>query len=45
LTFSEVGRLAGVEATDWSWSALISDFDNDGHKDLFVANGLAQDIH
>jgi len=45
LTFSEVGRLAGVEATDWSWSALISDFDNDGHKDLFVANGLAKDIH
>ena len=44
LTFSEVGRLAGVEATDWSWSALITDFDNDGHKDLFVANGLAQDI-
>ena len=44
LTFSEVGRLAGVEATDWSWSALITDFDNNGHKDLFVANGLAQDI-
>ena len=44
LTFSEVGRLAGVEATDWSWSALITDFDNDGHKDLFVSNGLAQDI-
>ena len=44
LTFSEVGRLAGVEATDWSWSALITDFNNDGHKDLFVANGLAQDI-
>ena len=40
-----MGRLAGVEATDWSWSALITDFDNDGHKDLFVANGLAQDIH
>ena len=44
LSFSEVGRLAGVEATDWSWSALITDFDNDGHKDLFIANGLAQDI-
>ena len=44
LTFSEVGRLAGVEATDWSWSALITDFDNNGHKDLFIANGLAQDI-
>ena len=45
LTFSEVWRLAGVEATDWSWSALLTDFNNDGHKDLFVANGLAQDIH
>jgi len=44
LGFSEVGRLAGVEATDWSWSALINDFDNDGFKDLFIANGLAQDI-
>ena len=44
LTFSEVGRLAGVEATDWSWSALIMDLDNDGHKDLYIANGLAQDI-
>lgn len=43
-TFSEVGRLAGVEATDWSWSALISDLDNDGYKDIFIANGLAQDI-
>ncbi|MFZ9046561.1 MAG: VCBS repeat-containing protein [Cyclobacteriaceae bacterium] len=44
ISFSEVGRLAGVEATDWSWSALIADFNNDGNKDLFVANGLAQDI-
>lgn len=44
VTYSEVGRLSGVEATDWSWSALISDLDNDGHKDLFIANGLAQDI-
>lgn len=44
LAFSEVGRLAGVEATDWSWSALINDYDNDGYKDLFIANGLAQDI-
>ncbi len=43
-TFSEIGRLAGVEATDWSWGALIADFDNDGLKDLFVANGLYKDI-
>ena len=38
--FSEIGYLAGVHATDWSWSALFADFDNDGHKDLFVTNGI-----
>ena len=43
-TFSEVGRLANVEATDWSWAALIFDFENDGHKDIFVANGVHQDM-
>ena len=43
-TFSEIGRFSGVEATDWSWGALIADFDNDGLKDLFVANGLYKDI-
>ncbi len=44
LSFSEVGRLAGVEATDWSWSALITDLDNDGHQDLYITNGIYQDI-
>ncbi len=43
-TFTEIGRLAGVEATDWSWGALIFDFENDGNKDLFVANGIFQDL-
>jgi hypothetical protein len=43
-TFSEIGRLAGVEATDWSWGALIADLDNDGRKDIFVANGIYQDL-
>ena len=43
-TFSEIGRLAGVEATDWSWGALIFDFENDGLKDLFVANGVYRDL-
>ena len=43
-SFSEVGRLAGVEATDWSWGALFFDMDNDGWKDVFVANGIYQDI-
>ncbi|MEL6192409.1 MAG: VCBS repeat-containing protein, partial [Bacteroidota bacterium] len=43
-TFSEIGRLAGVNATDWSWGALIIDLDNDGWKDIFVANGIYQDL-
>ena len=43
-TFSEVGRLAGVEASDWSWGALFFDMDNDGLRDLFVANGIYQDL-
>lgn len=43
-TFSEVGQLAGVHATDWSWGALIFDMDNDGQKDIFVANGIAKDL-
>jgi len=43
-TFSEVGQLAGVYATDWSWGALIFDMDNDGLKDIFVANGIAKDL-
>ncbi len=43
-TFSEIGRLANVSATDWSWGALIFDFDNNGYKDIFVANGIFQDL-
>ncbi|HEX9607036.1 MAG TPA: VCBS repeat-containing protein [Gemmatimonadaceae bacterium] len=38
--FSEIGYLAGVFATDWSWAALFADLDNDGRKDLFVTNGI-----
>jgi len=38
--FSEIGRLAGIYATDWSWSPLICDVDNDGWKDLFITNGI-----
>jgi hypothetical protein len=43
-SFSEIGRLAGVYATDWSWGALIFDLDNDGWKDIFVANGIFKDL-
>lgn len=43
-TFSEIGRLSGVSATDWSWGSLIMDLDNDGLKDIFIANGIYKDI-
>ena len=43
-TFSEIGRLAGVEASDWSWGALFFDMDNDGLKDLYIANGIYRDL-
>jgi hypothetical protein len=42
--FAEIGQLAGVAATDWSWAPLFADFDNDGWKDLFVTNGYLRDI-
>ncbi len=38
--FAEVAALAGVATTDWSWGALLADFDNDGWKDIFVSNGI-----
>lgn len=38
--FSDIGLYAGIAATDWSWSALAADFDNDGIKDVFISNGI-----
>jgi len=43
-TFSDIGQLAGVARTDWSWSALIADLDLDGNKDIYVTNGIARDV-
>ena len=43
-TFSEIGLLAGISRTDWSWAPLFADFDNDGFKDLYVTNGIRKDI-
>src|SRR5450631_827808 len=40
ISFSDVGLMAGVSATDWSWSPLFADFDNDGNKDLFISSGI-----
>jgi len=42
-TFSEVGQIAGISNTDWSWAALAADYDNDGWKDLFITNGYHRD--
>ena len=43
-SFSEISRITGLDATDWSWGALIFDMDNDGNKDIFVANGIYKDL-
>jgi len=43
-TFSDIGQMAGVARTDWSWSALLADLDLDGYKDIYVTNGLARDV-
>ena len=43
--FSNISRLAGVSSTDWSWGPLIADFDNDGWKDIFIANGTRREIN
>ena len=42
-TFSEIGQLAGISNTDWSWSALLADYNADGLKDLYVTNGYTRD--
>jgi len=42
--FSDIAQLSGMSSTDWSWSNVIADFDNDGWKDTYVTNGLLRDI-
>lgn len=42
--FSEIGQLAGIHETDWSWSVLMADFDNDGWKDVHITNGMGRDM-
>lgn len=42
--FSDIGMLAGVQETDWSWAPLFADYDNDGWQDLFVSNGFPKDV-
>ncbi len=43
-TFSEIGQLAGIEKTDWSWTPLVADFDNDGYRDIIITNGFPRDV-
>jgi hypothetical protein len=43
-TFSDIGQMAGVARTDWSWSALIADLDLDGYKDIYITGGMAKDV-
>lgn len=43
-TYAELGRMAGVSASEWSWGALLFDMDNDGLRDIFVANGIYKDL-
>lgn len=44
-TFSEIALMTGLAKTDWSWSPLIADFDNDGWKDVFVTNGILHELN
>jgi hypothetical protein len=43
-TFSDVGTMAGISRTDWSWAPVFADFDNDGWKDLYISNGIRKDV-
>ena len=42
--FSEIGQMAGINETDWSWSILFADFNNDGYKDVHITNGIGRDF-
>src|SRR6185312_16643235 len=42
VSFSDIALMSGISATDWSWSPLFADFDNDGNKDLFVSSGIVK---
>ncbi len=44
-SFSEISRTANISTTDWSWTTFFTDFDNDGWKDLYIANGFLRDFH
>ncbi len=43
-SYAEIGRFSGISASEWSWGALIFDMDNDGRRDIFIANGITKDL-
>lgn len=43
-TFSDIAFMAGIAATDWSWTPLLADLDNDGYRDVFISNGYPRDV-
>jgi hypothetical protein len=43
--FSDIGYAAGIEATDWSWTPMVADFDNDGYRDIIVTTGYPRDLN
>jgi len=43
--FSNISRISGIATTDWSWSSLFADFDNDGWKDIIITNGMKRDVN
>ena len=43
-SFSDIGNMAGMSSTDWSWASLLVDLDNDGLKDIIISNGIKKDV-
>ena len=43
-TFSDISHMSGIAKTDWSWSLLMADYDNDTHKDIYITNGIKRDF-
>ncbi|MEM6319088.1 MAG: VCBS repeat-containing protein [Bacteroidota bacterium] len=44
VAFSEIAMVAGISATDWSWTPLVADFNNDGYRDIIITNGFPKDV-
>jgi len=42
--FSDISFYAGIAETDWSWAPVVTDFDNDGYRDIIITNGFPKDV-